>query len=108
MFPPTEPPPPVPEPPHNRTPTSREAAKAAVAGAGDQRAVVLAALRKLGTATRDELQEATGLPQQSVGPRVWELLGNAGHAKLVEEVPGHTRPTRFGRAAVVLRIVEGR
>jgi hypothetical protein len=84
---------------HNGTPTSREAAKRHRQHASIQRSRVLAAviMAKDG-ATREELEDATGLGGNSVRPRVRELI----KAGLLKET-GDLRKTRAGISASVLR-----
>ena len=71
--------------------------------------IVYTALRGLGTGTRDELEVKTGCRWSSLTARIWELLGNGGYKRQIEEVwcDGYmvTRATRRGRQAVVLRCV---
>lgn len=83
--------------PHNGTPTSQEAAERKI-GAGTERAMVYASLRTQGPATREELEQRTGLTGNSLRPRCYELI----RLGLVEET-GETRQTTSGRKATVLR-----
>jgi hypothetical protein len=93
-------------PPHNGKPTSIAAAESVVNSASRQRAQVYAFIagRKDG-ATREEIEIALGLAGNAVRPRVWELLGNNGHAARIRE-SGERRRTNSGRMAEVLRIVQ--
>lgn len=89
--------------PHNDTQESREAAQAAKEGAAQQRASVLSFIRGRGFygATRDEIGEHLGLEGNSVRPRVWELLGNNGHAMVIRQSE-QRRKSKMGRNAGVL------
>ena len=94
---------PAPErPPHSGGPTSRAAAVSKAPTAAQQRTRVLLWISGRGElgATAEEIQEGLGLSGDSVRPRLWELRGNAGHDRVVEDSGSH-RPTRAGRAAVV-------
>lgn len=65
--------------PHNGTPTSIDASKRAEGVAGEQREIVFSLIALAGSngLTRAEIISATGLRENSVNPRVWELM-NAG------------------------------
>ena len=92
----------VENPPHSGGPTSKAAAAAKAPSAAQQRTRVREWLEGRGEAgaTAEEIQEGLGLAGDSVRPRLWELRGNGGHPRLVED-SGSRRATRSGRAAVV-------
>lgn len=80
-----------------RSRTSYEAAVNALDTAAGKRARVLAVIRERGGATADEIVQATGLPIQTVTPRIVELRER--DRMIVDG--GERRPTRTGRNAVV-------
>jgi hypothetical protein len=84
---------------HNHTATSIAAAHAAQGNASRQRDAILEALGKAGIhgLTREEMEGATGLPGNSIRPRVSELMA----AEAIEP-SGEIRRTRSGRQAEVL------
>ena len=86
------------EPPTTPAETRREAREAILPVAGTLRALVLAAIIAAGArgATTEELEAVTGLPGNTVRPRLDELR----KAGLVQ-ASGTTRTTRSGRRAVV-------
>jgi hypothetical protein len=89
-------------PPHNGTRTSIAAADSVRSKAARQRDEVFACiLSRPGGVTREEIQEALGLDGNSVRPRVWELLGNGGHAQRIRET-GELRQGKSGRSMEVL------
>ena len=86
-----------PRPVHSGSATSRAAAEQIEPHAGTQRAAILAYIREHDGATRQELCLALNMPNNSVCPRVIELL----KMHLIRATTA-TRPTTSGRAAVVL------
>ena len=85
-------------PPHNGTPTSREAAHSVKPRVSKLRADVLVVLIARGEigATAQEIEKATGLPGNTVRPRLVELRENG----CVRD-SGRKRKTDSGRLAVV-------
>jgi len=98
-------------PPHNGSPTSRAAAESMVPHVRGQKARVLAAIVAAGErgCTGDEIEVATGVSHQAVGPRLLELR-SAGLVRRAIDDQYRTieRPTRTGRMAVVWVATERR
>lgn len=84
--------------PHNGSATSRAAAEQIEPHAGTQRAAILAYIREHDGATRQEICLALNMPNNSVCPRVLELI----KLNLIRETTT-TRQTTSGRSAFVLR-----
>lgn len=97
----TDLPPPVP----GKRETSQNAAESVAPFTPRQRARIFDFVARQGSrgATRDEIAAALELPSNSVTPRVLELI-RKGHLQETDR----RRPTRYGRAAVVMvAILEG-
>lgn len=90
------------DPPHNKTRTSIAAAASKRSSVATERFRVISYIRSCPNgATREEIEDGLGMPGNTVRPRVWELLGNSGHARQLREGPT-TRRTRSGRQAFIL------
>lgn len=87
---------------HNHTATSIAAAEHAQSGAAVARQRILDAIRAAGVhgLTREQVEAATGIPGNTVRPRVRELI-QRGH---IEEA-GERRMTKSGDKAMVLTAV---
>lgn len=87
---------------HNHTATSIAAAEATQSSAAVARQRILDAIRAAGIhgLTREEIEAATGIPGNTVRPRVRELV----QRRAIEEA-GEIRPTKSGEYAKVLTAV---
>lgn len=87
---------------HNHTATSIAAAEHAQSGAAVARQRILDAIRAAGVhgLTREEIEAATGIPGNTVRPRVRELIQRS-H---IEEA-GEQRMTKSGERAKVLTVL---
>lgn len=82
--------------------TSRVAAEQAAPRTGTQRRRVLAAIQLRGPVTREHIAEWTQLPDNSVRPRVRELLA----AGLIAVVPHRHGQSRAGKPAELLAVTQ--
>ncbi len=91
------------EPPHNGTETSREAAAKIVGKVEIDRQRILDSLVAYGPQTRDELHRSTGIPENTINPRVFELVEKLGLAHIAGKRDGrsvvHFGPNPQERAA---------
>lgn len=87
------------EPPSNGVRTSDAAAESVAGVSAEMRRRVLEHIRSCGDhgCTAEEIEDALGIPGNSVRPRLWELRKVPAKIKDSER----TRPTRSGRKAVV-------
>lgn len=83
-------------PPHNGTVTSIAAADSIAGQLGRLELLVLRGVIGMGDATTEELEEALGLPGNTVRPRIWALRQKG----FVKDLVG-TRTTKSGRQAQV-------
>ena len=90
--------------PSNGTAESDMAADRATRSASRQRSQVLAYIVQQGEygATRDEISDGLGLDDNSVRPRVWELLGNGGHPALIRRSGQHRSNYRGNKVSVLI------
>ncbi len=92
-------------PPHNGTVTSKRAAERIKPSAAAARLIVYEAISRAGIhgLTREEIEDVTGLPGNTVRPRVYDLM-DPKKTVLIEEA-GEVRPCRSGCYAKVLTVV---
>ena len=81
--------------------TSEAAAASLLGDLARLQAAVLDAIVKRGGATSDEVEEALGLPHQTVSARFWEL-----HNRGTIADSGERRRTRAGRMAAVYKLTK--
>ena len=89
-------------PPHNGTVNSKRAAERVKPSAAVARLIVFEAISNAGIhgLTREEIEAVTGLPGNTVRPRVWDLM----KTNAIEE-GGEVRPCKSGSYGKVLTVV---